>query len=132
MAHMLDFRERSRLRRALYAKPTLILLAVLATGVMHAAFSMYQKGQEASTRREKAVAELRELEMREKELSEDISLLSTERGVEAEIRERFMVAKEGEKVIIIAEPEEKTSRSVVVEEEASFVDKMKAAAGLSE
>ena len=129
MAHMLDFRERSRLRRALYAKPTLILLAIIATGVVHASWSMYQKSKEALVKKEKALSELSELEARQAQLSHDITVLSTERGVEAEIRERFMVAKEGEKVIIISEPKEKASRSIVVEERPSFMDKMKAAVG---
>ena len=129
MAHMLDFRERSRLRRALYAKPTLILLAIVATGVVHASWSMYQKSKEALVKKEKALSELSELEARQAQLSHDITVLSTERGVEAEIRERFMVAKEGEKVIIISEPKEKASRSIVVEERPSFMDKMKAAVG---
>jgi|SRR3989338_1250401 len=129
MAHMLDFRERSRLRRALYAKPTLILLAIVATGVVHASWSMYQKSKEALVKKEKALSELSELEARQAQLSHDITVLSTERGVEAEIRERFMVAKEGEKVIIISEPQEKASRSIVVEERPSFMDKMKAAVG---
>ena len=126
---MLDFRERSRLRRALYAKPTLILLAIVATGVVHASWSMYQKSKEALVKKEKALSELSELEARQAQLSHDITVLSTERGVEAEIRERFMVAKEGEKVIIISEPQEKASRSIVVEERPSFMDKMKAAVG---
>ena len=129
MAHMLDFRERSRLRRALYAKHTLILLAIIATGVVHASWSMYQKSKEALVKKEKALSELSELEARQAQLSHDITVLSTERGVEAEIRERFMVAKEGEKVIIISEPQEKASRSIVVEERPSFMDKMKAAVG---
>ena len=81
---MLDFRERSRLRRALYAKPTLILLAILATGVVHASWSMYQKSKEALVKKEKALSELSELEARQAQLSHDITVLSTERGVEAE------------------------------------------------
>lgn len=126
---MLDFRERSRLRRMLYAKPTLIILTLITAGLLQASWSMYKKSEEALAKKEKAAWELEELKQREAELSRDIERLSTERGVEEEIRERFMVAKEGEKVIIVSEPEKQKTHSIIVSEEPSFVEKMKAAVG---
>ncbi len=131
---MLDFRERTKFRRAIYAKPTIILLGLLTALVARGAFGMYQKSDEAITKRDKAVEELRVLEVRQKELDEDISRLSSPRGQEEEIRDRFMVAKEGEKVMIVATPEKKTMHTVTVDEEeqpTSFVDKMKSAIGVS-
>ena len=129
---MLDFRERSRLRRALYAKPTLIFLAIVATGVVHASWSMYQKSKEALVKKEKALSELSELEARQAQLSHDITVLSTERGVEAEIRERFMVAKEGESVMILAEPvEEKVHTVTIVDQNPTMMRRVLGAIGFS-
>ena len=135
MAHMLDFRERTKLRRALYAKPTIIILGLLTALVGRGAYAMYQKSQEAIANRDKAEADLLVLETRKKELDLDIARLSSVRGQEGEVRDRFMVAKEGEKVIIVADPAEtkNTAHTVVVSEEepTTFMDKVKSAVGVS-
>ncbi len=133
MVPMLDFRERSQLRRAIYAKPTILALAVLMVITLRGAWGMYQKDQEATIRRDKATAELVLLQIREKQLNDDIARLSTERGQEEEIRNRFMVAKEGEKVIIVTTPERETEHTVTVTDtpKPSFMDKLKAASGMS-
>jgi uncharacterized protein YkuJ len=118
----------------MYAKPTIIILGLLTVLVARGAFGMYQKSDEAIAKRDKALGELQILEVRQKELDEDISRLSSLRGQEEEIRDRFMVAREGEKVIIVASPEKKTTHTVTVSEEeqpVSFVDKMKSAVGVS-
>lgn len=129
---MLDFRERSQLRRAIYAKPTILILALLVVLTMRGAWGMYEKNQEATIKRDKALAELSALKAREKQLSDDITRFSTERGQEEEIRNRFMVAKEGEKVIIVTQPEVETEHTVTVTDapKPSFIDILKAASGL--
>ena len=95
---------------------------------------MYQKSKEAIANRDKAVAVEQELFLREKGLHTDISKLSSERGQEEEIRSRFMVAKDGEKVIIVSALDDQTAHSVTVEDTtqtSTLVDKFKAAVGLA-
>jgi len=131
MGRMLDVRERTRLRRVLYAKPTIILFAFLVALMLHGVWGIYQKSQEAVAKRDKAVAELAGLATREKELREDIARLSTGDGLEAEIRDRFMVAKEGEKVMIIADPDATKVHTVTVDENSpSLLETMMSAVGL--
>jgi cell division protein FtsB len=134
---MLDFRERSKMRRIVYAKPTILVLALLTLITARSAFGMYQKSKEAIAKRDKATAELQALKSRQEELDQDIARLGSERGQEEEIRDRFMVAKEGENVIIVADPEgTKTRHTVTVNEDendSSFFNKMRnAVVGLSE
>ena len=82
-------------------------------------------------RRDKAAADLASLTAREKELREDIARLSSAEGVEAEIRDRFMVAKQGEKVMIIADPSAAEAHTVTVTDApASFLGKMMGAVGI--
>ena len=130
---MLDFRERSKMRRIVYAKPTILVLALITIFTARGAFGMYQKSKEAIAKRDKATAELQVLQTREAELNEDIARLGSERGQEEEIRDRFMVAKEGENVIIVADPEgTKTTHTVTINEDESdrpFFDRMKSAVG---
>ena len=131
MGRILDFRERSKLRRVLYAKPTIILLALVVALFLHGAWGAYQKSQEAMAKRAKAEQELAGLLAREKELEENIARLSSEVGIEAEIRERFMVAKEGENVIIITDPDSEKFHTVTIADESpSFFEKMLGAVGL--
>ena len=133
MLRALDFRERTRIRRTLYAKPTILIMLVLTIVTLRGAWGMYQKSKEAKVNDEKALAELRILESREAGLRSDIDLLSTSRGQEEAIRNRFMVAKDGEKVIIITQPKDETIHTVTVPEgeKQSFFDSFKAAVGFS-
>ena len=133
MPRMLDFRERNRLRKAIYAKPTILIVALGFFFVAHSAWGMYQKSRDAGDKRDAALERLTELEARERELSSDIARLSTNRGVEEEIRDRFMVAKDGEKVIIVSDPEEEKVHTVTVGDEGdgSIVDRMMNAVGFS-
>ena len=130
MSRMLDFRERTLMRKTMYAKPTILLLVVLVFVLARGAWGMYQKSIEASVKRDKATSELKELQAYKAQLDTDIGDLSTERGQESEIRDRFMVARDGEHVIVVTNPDKETAHSVTVTEEpATMVDKLKASIG---
>ena len=134
MLRALDFRERTRIRRFVYAKPTILVMFALSVVSLHGAWGMYQKSKEAVSNRDRAVLEANVLMAHEKELHGDISKLSSDRGQEEEIRNRFMVAKDGEKVIIVSEPDNETAHTVTVEDNSqtsTLVDKFKHAVGLS-
>ncbi len=130
---MLDLKERRRMRRAIYAKPTIIAVAVLFVFVTHGAWGMYQKSREAVDKTDVTTVRLMQLEAREKELSADIFKLSSERGIEGEIRDRFMVAKEGESVMIVADPiTEKVHTVTVPDETPGVMQKFLGAVGISD
>ncbi len=132
MTRMLDIRQRSKIRRALYAKPTILLIALAIVFVGQGAWGMYNKSREAKARADDANQKLTELRERSDELSRDIELLSSERGVEEEIRDRFMVAKEGENVMIVADPEEQKVHSITVgDEKPSTLQRILGAIGIS-
>jgi cell division protein FtsB len=113
---MLKFYQKSRLKRLLYSPivllPFALLLLFLASGV----WNVYSKEREARERRDRKVAELAELEQRATALETEIEKLSSERGREAEVREKFEVAREGERVIVIVEPEENGAEASPEEE----------------
>ncbi len=134
MRQMLDFRERSRLRRFIYSKPSIFILFFFVILTAHGAWGMFEKSREAKIKEEKALLELGQLSSRHSELEQDINKLSTERGQEEEIRNRFMVAKDGEKVIIISQPVQEEVHSVTVTdiEEKGFLDSLKSVTGVGE
>jgi len=67
---------------------------------------------ETGNKKEDILNKIDELKKRESSLSLDISKLKTEEGQEEIIREKYQVAKEGEKMVIIVEEDHKMGDSV--------------------
>lgn len=104
---MFDFHEKRRFRRFLYSKVTLIILGLIVIWLSFVVFDMYKKERDTGIKSAEQKEILNELEEREAALQEEIDRLSTQKGIEAEIRSKFEVGKEGEGVIIIVDnPEE--------------------------
>ena len=81
-----------------------LVLMVLLVILTRAAFGMYERGKEAMAKREESYRELKILEERESELRSEIARLSTPRGIEEELRERYLISKEGESVAVVSDP----------------------------
>ena len=71
--------------------------------LVHAAWNMYSKLAAASQAKAETLSQLASLEAQQKGVTRTITKLTTERGVEAEVRERFGVARPGEGEIDIVE-----------------------------
>ena len=99
----MDFHEKRKLKKLIYSKPTLIILGLLVIWFSFAVFSMYKKERDTRLKRIEQKGILDELKTREASLSEEIERLSTERGIEEEVRSKFEVGREGEEVIIIVD-----------------------------
>ena len=95
-------RKQASVWRARVIQGALLLLAFY---VAVSAYDRYTVAQEMSERRAVAEAEVAKLEARKAELAEEVSYLSHERGIEAEMRRQFDVAREGEHVVIILDEE---------------------------
>ncbi len=123
---------RSRVRRMIYSKPSAVLLFALLVLFVRGAWEMYEKSVEAREKRDQATSELTTLEEREAALRTEIGRLSNDRGVEEELRQRFMVAKDGENVIIVRSPDtqEGTQTIVVPLDDRSLKEKLMSAVGL--
>ena len=116
MAQMLDIRQKARWRRAMYAKPTIIFLFLLLGFILSGTWNMYQKSRLARENVLRANESVANLRGREGTLTKDILRLSTPRGIEEELRSRYMVAKEGEGVIVISDPEKNKVHTITVSE----------------
>lgn len=78
----------------------------------HAAWDMYGKLVAASQAKSEALSQLASLEAQQKGVTRTITKLTTERGVEAEVRVRFGVARPGEGEIDIVEDRSSTTSPV--------------------
>jgi cell division protein FtsB len=102
---MRDFKKRrtlgSEILRVFLGTLGVLALAALAFFAGRATWDMYGKFAAAASARADAEAELAELRGRQERIRTDVDALSSERGVEAAIRERYGVAKPGEGQIAI-------------------------------
>lgn len=106
---MFDFQQKRKLKAAFGSRVTWVILLVLTTLMAVSAYNRYQIARDMAERRNVVEKELEALVDRKLELEADVQYLSGERGMEAEMRRQFDVAKEGEQVVIIVEDEKATS-----------------------
>lgn len=99
---MRELQGRKRARGVLYSWPMVALLAFLIVMLGRGVWGAYQKESYAEMKSAESARELAELRDREGALTAKAARLETDRGKEEEIREKFLVGKEGEGVIYIA------------------------------
>ncbi len=122
---MLDFHQKRKVQSVMYSKPFLVLLCVPVAFFTYVAWKAYSTAQETSGRRVELVAELGRLEERKAHLEEDIANLDDPRGVEAALRKRYEVGKEGEELIVLVEEPAPTAPQTVISEEKNWWDTVK-------
>ena len=105
---MLEFYEKRKLKKIIYSTPSLCGIAFIIFLLGIPTFGAYQKMQSTKETKVAIAAELDELHERERVLKEEIDRLSTDRGVEDEIRRKYEVGRNGEQMIVIVgdDPEE--------------------------
>jgi cell division protein FtsB len=91
-----------------YAKtgPALLALSVAFVFVGRAAFRIYEKERVSGDDLTKTESQYKEYSLRAATLESEIARLKSNRGVEEEIRNKFRLAKDGEKMVVIVEPKE--------------------------
>ena len=117
---MREYQRKKKIRRFLYSPLALCILIALIALIGKATWSVYAKERESRKNLDRATEELAALEGRQKNLSAKIDRLKTPEGIEAEIREQFQVAKQGERMVVVVE--DKTVPQVE-EKKSSFVSK---------
>lgn len=106
----------------MYNRVTLGILFSVLLFMVHSTWSVYDKKVESEEMKERSLASVSTLRVRSLELQEKIDSLSTEQGIEEEVRSKFSVAKDNENLVIIVK--EESSSSVSVKNE-SFWDTFK-------
>ncbi len=116
---MRDLQKRNRLKRIFFSLPVVLLLLGANFLVWRGVVKFFDKHQGNYSERIRLSEELFELENREMDLQASIADLKTKKGIEEEIRTKFNVAKEGERVVTILDNQSLTS-SPPAEEEGTF------------
>ncbi|MEI6528675.1 MAG: septum formation initiator family protein [bacterium] len=98
---MLEFQEKRKIRKMMYSKPALIVLFIAIVFLLKEVYDIYQKQQISRQNYDRVATSVESLKSREKMLTSELDRLSTNQGVEAEIREKFNVVKPGEEIIMV-------------------------------
>lgn len=104
---MKDFKRKKLVKNVLFSYTTLLVLALFIVLMGKSVFERFTVEREMSIRRADAERELKELKQRAAALESQVEYLEDDRGMEAEIRSRFDVVKEGEQVVVILDDEKK-------------------------
>jgi len=109
---MMDFQQKKRMRKVLYSPKVALLLLVVFVFLARGAWGAYTKERESRLNLNKVEEDYSKAMEREAFLSEEIDRLSTEEGMEEEIRGKFNVTKPGEEVVLVIESEGDLSEEV--------------------
>lgn len=103
---MFDFHQKRKIRTILNSPFTQGVILVLALLVGWSAYVRFDIAMEMRERRIQAEQQAAVLQAKKEALEKQVEYLSSERGIEAEMRRQFDVALPGEKVVVIVEEKE--------------------------
>lgn len=106
---MRNFQEKKNFRKIMHSKIVLIILGVLVLLFIYNVIKLANKAVDTKRNREIAEKKIAELQIQKEELTKEIEKLSTEKGIEEDIREKFGLGKEGEGMIVIVDDESKNN-----------------------
>jgi len=93
--------QQRKMRKFLHSWWVILFLCLLAIFSVRQVYDVYTKYRESRDNLDTIEKEYEVTREREEKLQRDISELHSEDGVDKEIREKFSVVKEGEKVLVI-------------------------------
>jgi len=125
---MRDLKKKHQLKRIAYSPVVALMLILVAVTVWRGVWDVYGRADKARSERNILAREVEELEQRQATLYHSIEYLNTQKGQEEEIRRKFNVAKDGERVIVFLERDEPQQESLS-EERSVFGDVWAAVAG---
>ena len=109
---MLEFQAKKRFRKVLFSKGVIIAIVILGAFMARATWNVYKKERASSANAFEAEKELNKLHDRQLLLNFEISRLSTDQGIEEEIRSKYSVIKPGENMLVIVD-KDATSTTVI-------------------
>lgn len=102
---MREFQERNKVKKRVYSKTVLFGLFLFLILITKGVFSVYAKERDSREEMERILKQKQELQVRLDTMNGHNELLKTEAGVEAEIRNKFDVVRQGEEVVVIVDKE---------------------------
>gem|GEM_PF-399984 len=100
-----DFQQKRKIRSIINSPLTQVVILMLALWIGYSAYIRYEIAMEMLDRSREAQVAALALEAKKESLEAEVEYLSSERGLEAEMRRQFDVALPGEQVVVIVDKE---------------------------
>ena len=105
----MKYGKQGKWKRVVSSPFFLIVILIVFVFLVKAVWKMRERVMTSSERLNTTNAELAKLEDHRSELSNKIKYLSTEQGIEAELRTKYRAIREGESVAVIVNSDESTT-----------------------
>lgn len=115
---MREFEQKKIIRKTIYSRIVAFFLLIILFFLLRGTYYVYKKSVESRHQLDVVQKKVAELEENKEKLWEEIEDLKSPVGQEAEVRSRYSLAKEDERVIMIIDEEVE----VIEIEEASFME----------
>jgi cell division protein FtsB len=127
-------RSKKRKIQILYSFPVVLLFIILTFATIRGVFNSYGMHKEQKEKVKSSLEDLQALEARENKLKAENEWLKTTRGQEELFREQYMVAKEGENVMVITTKDSDIKDNTVTTETKtnSIINKTKEIIGVGQ
>ncbi len=113
---MLDFQQKRKFKKVLYSRITIFCLFIFVIFIAHSTYDIFIKEKSSMGDLSSVKKDYSDLDKRRSTLQTEISKLQTEEGIEADIRDKYSVAKPGETVISIVDNSASTTNNTQTEE----------------
>ncbi len=124
ITYVFDFHEKRKIKSWVFSKLSVLVLLALCALLATSVWERYQKERETARNYRERDAELAMLEAQAAALEARVAYIESDRGIEAEIRDRYDVVKEGERAVVVMDAEQASpavASEVVAEEEEGFL-----------
>jgi cell division protein FtsB len=98
---MREYKRKRKIKQRVFSKVSIFILIFLLVFLSKATFNVYSKAKESAQNLARVNGALAETKARKENLEKETAKLKTNQGIEEQIRHKFQVAKEGEKVIVV-------------------------------
>lgn len=102
----MKYGNRFRNKKIINSPFALVGVFILFVILAKATWNIHQKADTSRDRLYRAQADLAKLDKHKEDLSEQVSALSTEAGIEAALRAKFRAVKDGESIAVIVDENE--------------------------
>lgn len=104
---MREYQERRKFKKIIYSKWSYLFLSAIIVFIFYSTIGVYRKSRNNLAQNKEEENKLAALEKRNAELENEIIRMESESGKEEEIRKKFNVAKQGEKILVIVDKKPK-------------------------
>ena len=122
---MREFKDKRRRKEKLYSFWSVLTLSIILLFLANGVWNIYQKEKESSNLDLDSKAKLNSLTSQADQLKTNINKLSTDTGIDEELRLKYGVVKPGEEMIVVVPDDSATTSTSTQSVYSKFLEKIK-------